>query len=416
MRGTRCLILVALLGAACAAPAATESPAIPPSAAPSATPTPDTSPSVVPSPTEAPSQAAAVPLAVEWKVQDLTGIGVVESIVGVARAGDTTVLLAGLPYLEDDAPSSAVWWSTDGTTWKQAQAFPVDTRVLALTAGGPGFVAAGFNDDDAAVWTSADGREWEPVSDSSLAKGVIGQLVTTNSGLVGFGWHSDDTGDALYTSADGLEWLAATNETGLTVARDLEAVASYGGRAIAFVTEGDNKPPGIWETTGRAEWTRTGKLPDAAVIDRVAGGARGWVALDGLRAWTSADGKTWAKGVPGPDVASDAIVDDAGYIAVGFIGSLPGETCGDQRPFAGHTWTSADGKIWERMPVTNEFKAAFVSKLLVDDRTLVGYGQTIEGNADGNGLPAAGWTDQLPPLAEPGDASDKATGPKTCGG
>ena len=106
------------------------------------------------------------------------------------------------------------------------------------------------------------------------------------------------------------------------------------------------------------------------------------------------------------------IVDDAGYIAVGFVGSLPGETCGDQRPFAGHTWTSSDGKVWERMKVTDEFKAAMVTKLLVVDRTLVGYGQRIEGDPSGDGLPVAAWTDTLPDITQPGDASDEASVPK----
>ena len=155
---------------------------------------------------------------------------------------------------------------------------------------------------------------------------------------------------------------------------------------------------------------------DVATVDRVAGGDRGWVALGQNKAWTSADGVTWGKGVAGPDVDSDVVVDDAGYIAVGFVGSLPGETCGDQRPFAGHTWTSADGKVWQRMAVTDEFKSAFVAKLVIADRTLAGYGQTIKGGEDGNGLPAAAWTDTLPPLTHPGDATDKASVPETCGG
>ena len=46
----------------------------------------------------------------------------------------------------------------------------------------------------------------------------------------------------------------------MTVAKGLEAVGSYDGRAIAFVSEGEKEPPAIWETTGRAEWTRTGAL------------------------------------------------------------------------------------------------------------------------------------------------------------
>jgi hypothetical protein len=419
VRRTPSLILVVLLCAACSSPAATGTPTILPTT-PSATPAPTAMPTDAPSPTEAPSaspsQVAAAPLVIDWKAQDLKGIGVVDSINGIARAGDTAVLLASLTYVDENSPGARVWWSADGASWTLGQEFPAGTSIFTLTAGGPGFVVAGFDQSGAAVWTSTDGRSWQQQHDSSLDHGVIAQLIATDSGLVGFGWRSDSDAQALWTSEDGIEWLAATNETGVTVAKGLEAVGAYGGRAIAFVSEGETKPPAIWETTGRAEWTRTGALEDVASIGRVAGGDRGWVALDGAKAWTSADGVTWSKGVPGPDVESDAIVDDAGYVAVGFVGSLPGETCGDQRPFAGHTWTSADGKIWERMPVTNEFKSAFVSKLLVVDRTLAGYGQTIKGVDEGNGFPAAAWTDTLPPLTQPGDASDKASVPKTCGG
>lgn len=326
------------------------------------------------------------------------------------------MLLASLPYVNEQSPSSAVFWSGDGLSWKFAQEFPVDDRELALTAGGPGFVVAGSNNADAAVWTSTDGRQWQSVTNSSLSKGVISRLVATDSGLVGFGWHSDNNeATGIWTSADGAEWLAATNETGMTVAKGLEAVGSDGGRAIAFVSEGEKKPPAIWETTGRAEWTRTGALQEVAAIDRVAGGARGWVALGDNHAWTSADGQTWGKGVPGPDVDQDVIVDDAGYVAVGYVGSLPGETCGDQRPFAGHTWTSSDGTTWELMPVTSEFKAAMVTNLVVVDRTLHGYGQRIEGDGSGDGLPVAAWTDTLPALTAPSAASDKASVPKYCG-
>ncbi len=415
------LWLVALIAASCATPEATPPPSSPAAPGPVTSPSASTTPSAVASPTEAsstaPSSAAATTLAIKWNAEDLTGIGKVEAILGVVRVGDGYVLLASLPYVDEGSPNSAVWWSNDGTSWTLAKEFPVEDRILTLTAGGPGFVVAGFNDsdEDAAVWTSTDGRDWQPVDDPSLSKAVISQLVTTDSGLVGFGWRSDDNeAQGLWTSADGVEWLAATNESGVTVARGLEAVASDGGRAIAFVSEGEKKPPAIWETTGRAEWTRTGALPDVASIGRVAGGARGWVALGDNRAWTSADGRTWTKGVPGPDVDSDVIVDDAGYVAVGFVGSLPGETCGDQRPFAGHTWTSADGLTWDRMKVTDEFKAAMVTKLLVVDRTLVGYGQRVKGD-DGSSLPVALWWDTLPDLTEPAGASDEASVPKSCG-
>ena len=410
MRRLTGLLLVSLLGAACSAPAATP--------APSASPSPTTSVPTTPpaSPSASPSAAAATTLTVDWQAEDLTGIGEVESINGVAKAEDTYVLLASLTYVEEGSPNSSVWWSNDGTTWTLGTVFPVSDRMLSLTAGGPGFVVAGLSDDaQGAVWTSADGKAWQAVEDSSLDKATINQLVTTDSGIVGFGWRSDTDSQAIWTSADGVEWLAATNETGMTVAKGLQAVGAYDGRAIAFVSEGEKVPPAVWETTGRAEWTRTGALKEVASIYQVAGGERGWVALGENKAWTSEDGVTWGKGVPGPDVDSDVVVDDAGYVAVGFIGSLPGETCGDQRPFAGHTWTSADGKTWQMMPVTDEFGSAMVTQLLVVDRTLVGYGQRISGDSS-NGLPVARWTDTLPEISKPGDASDEATVPITCGG
>ena len=146
----------------------------------------------------------------------------------------------------------------------------------------------------------------------------------------------------------------------------------------------------------------------------VAGGPRGWVALDPNMAWRSADGRAWSKALPGPDVAFDLIADDAGFVAVGYVGSLPGETCGDQRPFAGHTWTSADGRVWQRMPVRKEFRSAAVTRLVVVDRTLVGYGHRLSGSTDK--MPVGRWTAPLPEVARSADASDKASVLKSCGG
>ena len=137
-------------------------------------------------------------------------------------------------------------------------------------------------------------------------------------------------------------------------------------------------------------------MPNAQSMDRLVGGARGWLALDSKRAWTSSHGRTWSKPVSGPDVTSDAIVDDSGYVAVGWVGSLPGETCGDQRPFAGHTWTSADGRVWKLMRVTKEFSTAMVMHLVVVDRTLIGYGHRFDPNG-GEVMPVARWTDTLRP-------------------
>jgi hypothetical protein len=396
-----------------ATPTATASPGDPSrTVAPTRSAATTTAAPAAPSATAASSETAG--LEIDWNAEDLTGIGAVESILGVARAGETFALLASLPYRDETSPEVAIWWSSDGASWVQTKAFPVGLRLQSIAAAGPGFVASGFGDDGGAVWVSADGRDWQRVNDPSLSDGTINQLVVTRSGMVGFGWRSDDDRGSIWTSADGLEWLAATNETGLTVARGLQAVGSYDGRAIAFVSEGDDEPPAIWETTGRAEWTRVGALPDVAWVARVAGGPAGWAAIGDGRAWTSKDGRSWSNAAPGPDVDSDLVADEAGFIAVGYIGSLPGETCGDQRPFAGHTWTSVDGATWRRMPLTEGFKTAMVTKLLVVDRSVLGFGQRADSGYEE--MDVLRWSAPLPDQARPNVESDEASVPVSCGG
>jgi hypothetical protein len=412
-------VITAAMLAACASPVAVPKPPESQPALPSPlrTASPISTPSKDPIPTESPATSPVVgpnEFTVRWKAEDPTGLANVESIVGVARAGDVYVLVARLPFRDDGSSDTAAWWSRDGKAWKLAQEFPPEEQILTLTAGGPGFVVGGFGGGQAAVWTSVDGRAWTSVSDASLSNGVIAQLVSTASGLVGFGWRSDNDAAGIWTSSDGIEWLAATNETGLKVARGLQAVAAYDGRAIAIVRAGEANQQEIWETTGRADWTEVGSLSTKATVEQLAGGQRGWVAIGSNRAWTSTDGRRWSKGVSGPDVASDVIVDDAGFVAVGFVGSLPGETCGDQRPFAGHTWTSSDGRTWKLTPVRTEFKAAMVTRLLAVDRTLLGYGQRLSESEEG--MPVGRWAAALPGTTSPVETSDKPTSVRGCGG
>lgn len=415
------ILLAAFIAAGCSAPAAHTG------ESPSPIPTPSSSPPTLPSAsaTSAPgtppesagtsiAPASASTLNVKWMADDPTGIGAMASLTGVARAGNTYVLVAEPLYSDPESPYVA-FWSTNGRSWQLAQEFPAGQRILALTAGGPGFVASGDGNNGAVVWTSVDGRAWQSVSDASLGRGLISKLVTTASGVVGFGWSGNNDAQAIWTSPDGIEWLAATNETGLAVARGLQAVGSHDGRAVAIVGEGGRKGMAVWETTGRAEWTRTGTIKDATGVAELAGGARGWVAIGESQAWTSPDGRAWGEAVPGPDVASDLIADDSGFVAVGYVGSLPGETCGDQRPFAGHTWTSSDGRVWEQMPVTEEFSSAMVTHLVVVERTLVGYGQRIPGEGSDK-MPVARWTATLPAVTRAADASDKGSHPEGCGG
>jgi hypothetical protein len=401
---------------------ASPSPATTPSAAPSA------SPIETPTPTAEVSAppVAAKPLIVDWTRRSVAGLDGLSEIRAVASDGATTVLLGRGPYDTDAQQRSMIWRSTDGRHWERTLRTSTDLRLNAIAAGGPGFVAVGANGTQAAVWTSRDGLRWREVVDDALDRGSMRQLVATKSGLVAFGSRLDTDSRMIWTSPDGVEWLAATNESGLRVARGVEAVAAWDGQALAFVGPGDAfGRVEVWATTGRADWEQVATLPgdDRFTVYRATGGPRGWVALGATDsatpyiAWHSADGRNWEKAATGPDVSASLIGVDAGFIATGAVGSLGGETCGDQRDYHGHTWTSADGRTWQRMAVSNDFEWASVSELLVVGRNLVGIGGSYPGPRHYyDSLVPTRWTAPLPRISLADDSSDRPSKPQTCGG
>jgi hypothetical protein len=400
------------------------SPAATPSAAPSASPIETPTPTRTVEASAAP--VAAKPLIVDWTRRSVAGLDGLSDTRATASVGTTTVLLGRGPYDTDVQQRSMIWRSTDGRHWERTLRTSTDQRINAITAGGPGFVAVGANGTQAAVWTSKDGATWRPVVDSAFDRGWMQSIVATKSGLVVFGGRSDTDSRVIWTSPDGIEWLAATNESGLRVARGVEAVAAWEGQALAFVGPGDTLGRvEVWATTGRAEWEQVATLPgdDRFTVYRAAGGPLGWVAFGATDsatpyvAWYSEDGRHWEKAKTGPDVYTSIIGVDAGFIATGAVGSLGGETCGDQRDYHGHTWTSADGRTWQRMAVSKDFEWASVSELMVVGRNLVGIGGSYPGSGHFyDAFVPTRWTAPLPRISIADDASDRPSKPQTCGG
>jgi len=403
------------------------------SASPSRTATPSAAPSTsaieTPTPTAEASAppAAAKPLIVDWTRRSVAGLDGLTETRATASNGGTVVLLGHGPHDSDAQQRSMIWRSTDGRHWERTLRTSTDQRINAITAGGPGFVAVGSNGTQAAVWTSKDGVTWRPVVDSAFERGRMQSIVATKGGLVVFGGRSDTDSRVIWTSPDGIEWLAATNESGLRVARGVEAVAAWNGQALAFVAPGDTLGRvEVWATTGRAEWERVATLPggDRFTVYRAAGGPLGWVALGATDsatpyvAWHSGDGRHWEKAATGPDVWTSVIGVDAGFIATGSVGSLGDETCGDQRDFHGHTWTSADGRTWQRMAVSTDFEWASVSELMVVGRNLVGIGGSYPGSTEhfSDSFVPTRWTAPLPSTGLVAENSDRPSKPQGCGG
>ena len=112
---------------------------------------------------------------------------------------------------------AAVWTSPDGITWSRV---PHDEEVLggdgdqnmrSVAAGGPGLVAVGFDgpiaDPDAAVWTSPDGLTWSRVlhDEAVFGGGGIQRLNDVSAGGPGIVAVGFDNGDAAV-------WVATTED------------------------------------------------------------------------------------------------------------------------------------------------------------------------------------------------------------
>jgi hypothetical protein len=116
----------------------------------------------------------------------------------------------------------AVWTSVDGLVWARVpheKASLGQGTMNSVTAGGPGLVAVGEDKDDAAVWTSVDGFTWSRVPHdeavfggpdlSSINYGAVSpaSMASVTSGGPGLVAVGQDNGDAaVWTSVDGLIW------------------------------------------------------------------------------------------------------------------------------------------------------------------------------------------------------------------
>lgn len=195
----------------------------------------------------------------------------VQEIEHVAAGGPGLVAVG---YDEsNDSSDGAVWTSPDGTSWSR---IPDDEAVFggegfqglsSVVAGGPGLVAVGTDgpddNEDAAVWTSADGITWTQAPHDDSAFGGDGEqsmwdVTLGGPGLVAVGWDGTDTGDtgvgdaAVWTSKDGITWVR--------VPHDATVFGGEGDQIMWSLTTGGPGLVGVgWDESGgdldAAVWT-----------------------------------------------------------------------------------------------------------------------------------------------------------------
>jgi hypothetical protein len=163
----------------------------------------------------------------------------------------------------------AVWTSADGVIWSRvppSDSVPRGDReqfMTAVTAGGPGLVAVGGGDGDATiptVWTSPDGINWSEVPGQAAFAGgsggypQISSVTTGGPGLVAVGWI--DYQAAVWTSPDGVAWSRVPHDDSIFGESwtSMSEVIDVGSGLIAVGVS--NGHAAVWTSPDGAVWSR----------------------------------------------------------------------------------------------------------------------------------------------------------------
>ena len=200
----------------------------------------------------------------------------VQGMSSVAKGGPGFVAV-GTEWSGDDA-DAAVWTSADGLRWRRVGHEETVFRgaghqaMRAVAAGGPGLVAVGDDgsggDEDAAVWTSADGLRWRRVPHDEAVFGgadveVMSSVAKGGPGLVAVGYDGSavDADAAVWTSADGLRWRRVPHDEAVFGGADVQRMSSVakGGPglvAVGYDGSGGDADAAVWASADGLRWRR----------------------------------------------------------------------------------------------------------------------------------------------------------------
>jgi hypothetical protein len=221
-----------------------------------------------------------------------------------AAAGPAGYVIVGYQAVSGRVQAAA-WWSAGLTGWHRAAGTPSEgaTKMTAVTAGPHDFVAVGAAANQAAAWTSPDGRNWNQVGlplPAGTTRAVLQQVASDGGTVVA-------VGAALTTTGQQVPFAATSSNGGASWAESALPVPS--GRA--FVT--------ALAATGRG-FVATGTFGATAAHQDVV-------------VWTSADGSAWqaatptGQGLAGPGIQAITALSASGgtLTGVGFTALPVGE-------------------------------------------------------------------------------------------
>ncbi len=365
-----------------------------------------------------------------WTVPDPGG-----STMNGVIAGGPGAIAWGWAY----GVPAQVWTTADGVTWDLATIpFPADAdpeyqepgEVTSITAGGPGYVAAGFyhrldTGRRSLIWTSTDGRAWTLVPhDPVFENGVVAHLVPWSGELLAFGYVSAGAGgggaDAkMWSSPDGVTWKAEALQLPAGLTMQFAVAATDGlwayGATAGVDTAGDGESIILTSIDGRT-WTRSplprrdrdlaapsGELLALVRVGWDIGTAPGTYRTDDLATWQVLSGDWSAVGFD--------LIDVGGLLIM----------VGDDSM----SWRSTDsGRTWQVVPVADP-PGTMRHVAALPDGTLVAVGDRVDGGdfpspAAWVSVPVTSPTSPAgPPVVTPPEAPTVVTATKhpiPCGG
>ena len=255
-----------------------------------------------------------------WTLESAATLGAVAGRAGLASAayGPAGWIAVGT-VSAGGATQAVVLASADGVTWQ-----PVGTlealagkgaEFLGVAAGHGGYVVVGRQMTGgrifAVLWYSADLRNWSMDSngglDGRLSASTVNAVTVTTGGFVAVGSHG--AGQAIWTSPDGRQW----NPTGMNLpsgarSATLNSVAASGSRVVAAGyadTPAGDVPVVVVSVDGGAQWRQIVlPAPDGLGVITALTAAPDGFAAAGLAGnggsahtvtWTSQDGLTWSR-------------------------------------------------------------------------------------------------------------------------
>ncbi|TDC81670.1 sialidase family protein [Actinomadura sp. 7K507] len=294
-----------------------------------------------------------------------------QEFTSAAAVGTTVVAVGGESGVAKSRDLFLV--STDGgRTFEPAKVEGPDDGSTSTTApqvvagSSAGWIAIGSGGSGGAVWTSSDGRTWTRQPDA--VGRVFGpgnrvhQVVSTGNGFIAIGANSakgdfSDAEAAVWSSADGRQWeTRAGEQIGLEVNRAsyslVEISASGDSVLLKALVKPDNKKPAqyrkVWRSQdGGRTWTVSEvPVPKGARGLTVGGGEAGFLAIREMgkdkaygQAFVSKDGETWNE-------AGKLELDGYGF-TMQILGGSSGYTAlvhGGGDVLLSH---SADGRTWK---------------------------------------------------------------------